>query len=444
MKILVIEDDASQREILADFLESKDHEIFTASFGEEGIKSFYKHPVDVVISDYRMPGLSGKDVLEKILKINPLTAVIIITAYSSVDNAVELLKLGAFDYIEKPINLELLLNKIKNAKNYIQVEKESKKVQDVIADEELPVTFIGDSPKINEILSIVKRIAHVDASVLISGESGTGKEVIADIIHHLSPRKKQKMIKVNCSAIPETLLESELFGHVKGAFTGAIRDRKGRFEEADKGTLFLDEIGDIAPSIQVKLLRTLQTMEFEPVGSSTTKKMDVRIIAATNRDIHTEVQLGHFREDLFYRLNVIPIHLPPLRERKRDITKLIDHFLGVYSKEVDISFSHEALMKLVNYQWEGNIRQLKNVIQRTIALTRSSVIQIEELPDEIQRYHPLDKEGNTKTIADVERAHIMKILEECEYNKVKAAEMLGIHRNTLSRKIKEYNIDVLK
>jgi len=172
--------------------------------------------------------------------------------------------------------------------------------------------------------------------------------------------------------------------------------------------------------------------------------MDVRIIAATNRDIHTEVQLGHFREDLFYRLNVIPIHLPPLRERKRDITKLIDHFLGVYSKEVDISFSHEALMKLVNYQWEGNIRQLKNVIQRTIALTRSSVIQIEELPDEIQRYHPLDKEGNTKTIADVERAHIMKILEECEYNKVKAAEMLGIHRNTLSRKIKEYNIDVLK
>ncbi len=324
------------------------------------------------------------------------------------------------------------------------MEKESKKVQDVIADEELPVTFIGDSPKINEILSIVKRIAHVDASVLISGESGTGKEVIADIIHHLSPRKKQKMIKVNCSAIPETLLESELFGHVKGAFTGAIRDRKGRFEEADKGTLFLDEIGDIAPSIQVKLLRTLQTMEFEPVGSSTTKKMDVRIIAATNRDIHTEVQLGHFREDLFYRLNVIPIHLPPLRERKRDITKLIDHFLGVYSKEVDISFSHEALMKLVNYQWEGNIRQLKNVIQRTIALTRSSVIQIEELPDEIQRYHPLDKEGNTKTIADVERAHIMKILEECEYNKVKAAEMLGIHRNTLSRKIKEYNIDVLK
>lgn len=444
MKILIIEDDASQREILADFLESKGHEIYTSSYGEDGINKFYKHPVDVVISDYRMPGLSGKEVLEKILQINPLTAVIIITAYSSVDNAVELLKLGAFDYIEKPINLEMLLNKIRNAQNYIQVEKESKKVQDVIISEELPVTFIGDSPKINEILSIVKRVAHVDASVLISGESGTGKEVIADIIHHLSPRKKFKMIKVNCSAIPETLLESELFGHVKGAFTGAIRDRKGRFEEANGGTLFLDEIGDIAPSIQVKLLRTLQTMEFEPVGSSTTKKVDVRIITASNKNLQTEVQLGHFREDLYYRLNVIPIHLPPLRERKQDIKKLMDHFLAVYSEDETISFSHDALMKLVNYPWEGNIRQLKNVIQRTVALTRSNVIQAEDLPDEIQKYQPLDKERNTKTIADVERAHIVKILEECEFNQMKAAEMLGIHRNTLSRKIKEYNIDFPK
>jgi len=381
-KILVIEDDASQREILADFLESKDHEIFTASFGEEGIKSFYKHPVDVVISDYRMPGLSGKDVLEKILKINPLTAVIIITAYSSVDNAVELLKLGAFDYIEKPINLDMLLNKIKNAQNYIQVEKESKKVQDVIADEELPVTFIGDSPKINEILSIVKRIAHVDASVLISGESGTGKEVIADIIHHLSPRKKQKMIKVNCSAIPETLLESELFGHVKGAFTGAIRDRKGRFEEADKGTLFLDEIGDIAPSIQVKLLRTLQTMEFEPVGSSTTKKMDVRIIAATNRDIHTEVQLGHFREDLFYRLNVIPIHLPPLRERKEAIIPLIDHFLqeSIEATGNRKSISSEVYETLVKYPFYGNVRELMNMVERMAILSDEDVINLKDLP----------------------------------------------------------------
>lgn len=444
MKILIIEDDASQREILADFLESKGHEIFTSSYGVEGIKKFYKQPVDVVISDYRMPGMSGKEVLEKILEINPLTAVIIITAYSSVDNAVELLKLGAFDYIEKPINLELLLNKIKNAQNYIQVEKESKKVQDVIINEELPVTFIGDSPKINEILSIVKRVAHVDASVLISGESGTGKEVIADIIHLLSPRKRHKMIKVNCSAIPETLLESELFGHVKGAFTGAIRDRKGRFEEANGGTLFLDEIGDIAPSIQVKLLRTLQTMEFEPVGSSTTKKVDVRIIAASNKNLQTEVQLGHFREDLYYRLNVIPIHLPPLRERKQDIKELVDHFLSMYCGDEDISFSHDALMKLVNYPWEGNIRQLKNVIQRTIALTRSNVIHTEELPDEIQKYHPVDKEGNTKTIANVERTHIMKILEECEFNQLRAAEMLGIHRNTLSRKIKEYNIDIPK
>ncbi|MBN2017586.1 MAG: sigma-54-dependent Fis family transcriptional regulator [Candidatus Cloacimonetes bacterium] len=444
MKILVIEDDRSQREILTDFLTTKDHQVTAALSGEDGVEAFYHNPVDVVITDYRMPGISGKEVLQKILEINPLTAVIVITAYSSVENAVELLKIGAFDYIEKPINLELLLNKIENAQNYIQVEKESKTVHDVIEDRDFPITFIAESKKMSEILSVVKRVAHVDASVLITGESGTGKEVIADIIHYLSSRRHRKMVKVNCSAIPDTLLESELFGHVRGAFTDAIRDRKGRFEEADGGTLFLDEIGDIAPMIQVKLLRALQTMEFEPVGSSITKKVNVRIIAATNKNIKTEVQIGNFREDLFYRLNVILIHLPPLRERKQDITKLVNHFLEEFSREEELSISHEALMMLINYQWEGNIRQLKNVIQRTVTLSRSNVIRIEDLPDEIKNFTISKDQSNGRTIAQVEKEHIKSVLEDCDHNQIKAAEILGVHRNTLSRKIKEYHIRLKK
>ncbi|HEX37258.1 MAG TPA: sigma-54-dependent Fis family transcriptional regulator [Candidatus Cloacimonetes bacterium] len=445
MKILIIEDDVSQNEILADFLGTKGFEVDTAFSGEEGLEKFYSHPVDVVISDYRMPGITGKKVLEEILKINPLTAVIIITAFSSVDNAVELLKLGAYDYIEKPIKLDMLLSKIKNARSYIKVEQESKEVHQTIDNDELPVTFIGNSPKIKEILSMVRRISLVNASVLISGESGTGKEVIADLIHQLSIRKDKNMIKVNCSAIPETLMESELFGHVKGAFTGAIRDRKGRFEEADGGILFLDEIGEISPMLQVKLLRTLRTMEFEPVGSSKTKKVDVRIIAATNKNLQTEVQLGHFREDLYYRLNVIPVFLPPLRERRQDIPDLVEYFLQEFAKERKVKITHGALMTLVHYSWEGNIRQLRNVIQRILALMITDTITRDDLPDEIINYNPSDTDIlEQKTIADVEKKHIEKILEECKYNQLKAAHVLGVHRNTLSRKIKEYHINIQK
>jgi len=441
MNILIIEDDVSQKNILADFLKSKGFEVDAAQTGEEGLEKFFSHPVDVVISDYRMPGISGKEVLQRILKINPLTAVIIITAYSSVNNAVELLKLGAYDYIEKPIKLDMLLSKIKNARSYIQVEQDSKKVHQAIDDDELPVTFIGNSPKIKEILSMVRRISLVNASVLISGESGTGKEVIADLIHQLSTRRDKNMVKVNCSAIPETLMESELFGHIKGAFTGAIRDRKGRFEEADGGILFLDEIGEISPMIQVKLLRTLQTMEFEPVGSSKPKKVDVRIISATNKNLKTEVQLGHFREDLFYRLNVIPLVLPPLRERKQDIPDLVHYFLDEFNPDRNITITHDALMMLVQYSWEGNVRQLRNVIQRILALSTSDKITQDDLPEEIRNYLHSEKDSiEQKTIAEVEKSHIQKILEECNYNQLKAAEVLGVHRNTLSRKIKEYHI----
>lgn len=443
MKLLIIEDDPAQCKLLADFLKKRQYEVVTANSGEEGLELFKQETIDIVISDYRLGNMNGRQVLNQIHAINPVTAVIIVTAYSSVDDAVTLLKEGAFDYIQKPIQLDILLDKIKNARNHLLTEKDRQDIHLSIEESELPVRFIGKSQKVSQILSVVRRVANSDASVLITGESGTGKEVIADLIHALSPRKKQKMIKVNCSAIPESLLESELFGHVKGAFTGALQDRKGRFEEANNGTLFLDEIGDISALMQVKILRAIQTMTFEPVGSSVTRKVDVRIIAATNKDLQTEIQMGRFREDLFYRLNVVPIHIPPLRERKEDIPALIDYFLTEMGQNLKYTFSKEALFKLINYPWDGNIRQLKNMINRIITLSRETYITEEELPAELL----YDSKSNliyndlNLTLTDIEKNAIIRALFKSKGNQLEAAKLLGIHRNTLSRKIRQYDIN---
>ena len=294
-----------------------------------------------------------------------------------------------------------------------------------------------------EIISIVRRVAHSDTPVLITGESGTGKEVIADIIHFLSPRAKNQIVKINCSAIPETLMESELFGHVRGAFTGAVSDRKGRFEEANHGTIFLDEIGDISPLIQVKLLRFLQNHTFEAVGSNKTHQADVRIIAATNKNLERLIEEGNFREDLYYRLNVIPISLPPLRERKEDIPTLIERHLSEFDHLHKTSFTHAAIMKMINYNWPGNIRQLRNIIQRCITLARASIIDINELSPEIVNYQPqmlIEKTG-IMTLEEVEIEYIIKILRLTKGNQTEAANLLGIHRNTLANKIREFHLE---
>ncbi|MEA2103493.1 MAG: sigma-54 dependent transcriptional regulator [Candidatus Cloacimonadota bacterium] len=443
MKILIIEDDPTQLKILKEFFQSNDFMVYKALNGEEGLELFKQNPIDIVITDYRMPRMNGKEVLKKIVKINPLTAVIIITAYSNVDDAVELIKTGAFDYIKKPINLDILLKKVRNASNYIQTAKDHKSIIAEFGDENLETNYIFDSPQMSSVMSLVRRISHIDAAVLISGESGTGKEVIVEIIHKLSPRKDNKLVTINCSAIPESLFESELFGHKKGAFTGAVKDRTGRFELANDGFLFLDEIADMPLTMQVKLLRAIENKKFEPVGSSETKTTNARIISATNKDLQKEVENGNFRQDLYYRLNVIPIHIPPLRERKEDIPKLIQYFLHRFETGDKFSFSKEAMIKMVNYSWLGNIRELRNRIRRITAFARYTKINVSDLPDEIVNYNP-DEDFNIqkfKSLNSIEKTHITKILKECRGNQIKAAKILGIHRNTLSRKLKKYNID---
>ncbi|HNX01438.1 MAG TPA: sigma-54 dependent transcriptional regulator [Candidatus Cloacimonadota bacterium] len=444
MRILLIEDDKLQLDILADYLVDAGYKVTKAEDGEKGIKAFQEDTFDLVISDFRMPKMDGKQVLQQIRSINPFVSVIIVTAYSSIDDAVELMKLGAIDYIQKPFPIEELLNKVKAAKIEQESIHDKRNLEEIITTLEIPQQYIFHSKCMTELLSIVRRVANSETSVLIYGESGTGKEVIADIIHYLSGRAKNRIVKINCSAIPETLMESELFGHVKGSFTGAFADRLGRFDEANHGTLFLDEIGDLSPLIQVKLLRSLQTHSFEPVGSNKTRTVDVRIIAATNKNLEELVKSGQFREDLYYRLNVVPILLPPLRERKDDIPPLIESFLRELSPGLPKTFQHDALMKLINYDWPGNIRQLRNIVQRVVTLSRSNMIEMDELPSEIIefKHHPSQESHNIQTLMEIEREHIIKVLKLCKGNHSEAAALLGIHRNTLSNKMKEYDITV--
>lgn len=439
MKILVVEDDKIQNKILSDYLTTNKLEVLTAFNAEDALDLFKMHPVDIVLTDYRLPKMTGGDLLNSILKINPLTLVFIITAYSTVEGAVDLIKQGAFDYIQKPVNLEQLLEKIKNARRFFKTqtkETESDDVQNIIEHKGF---YSGQSLKMHNVLKIVKRVSQSLVPVLITGESGTGKEMIADLIHFLGPRKNNKVIKVNCAAIPESLLESELFGHIKGAFTGASQDRKGRFEEADNGTLFLDEIGELPMLMQVKLLRFLQSMTFEAIGSNSTKKVDVRIISATNKNLFEEIENKNFREDLFYRLNVIPVHLPPLRERKEDIPQLIDFILKDLYPNKEYKFTPEAMIYLINYNWDGNIRQLKNILLRIVTLSNSELITEDDLPIDILS-QTTEMTNDFQTLAEKEREWILEALIKTDFNQIEAAKLLGIHRNTIAKKIKEYNL----
>jgi DNA-binding NtrC family response regulator len=440
MKILLIEDSVSQRDILKGFLQKNGFEVIVAENGEIGITKYKENEIDLVISDYRMPVKNGLEVLREIKQIYPPAAIMIITAYSDVKDAVQIIKEGAVDYILKPIDLEELLSKIRQIKKQIEIIQDNEEIAYKISTRDISQKFIGESSKIKEILSMVRRIAVNPVTVLITGESGTGKELIADLIHDLSSRRNNKLVKVNCAALSSNLLESELFGHVKGAFTGAIKDRKGRFEEADGGTIFLDEIGEISPELQVKLLRVLQNMTFEPVGSSNTVQVDVRIITATNKKLQDEMLKGNFREDLYYRLNVVPISMPPLRERKEDIPLLIEHFLRELELEDKISFSPPALHKMITYEWDGNIRQLKNIITRIVTLTRNSVISVDDLPAELSTGNSVSLKSDPIKLETVEKEHIGNILKLCGGNRKKAAEMLGIHRNTLTKKIKDFHL----
>ena len=443
--ILIVDDEESHRLMLRAHLEQEGFSTVEAIDGEEAIAKVAERNIDLILMDIRMPRLDGMEALLRIKQANPATPVIMMTAYGSIDSAVKALQAGAADYLTKPLDSNELLVKVHKALRYHQLEEEN-----VLYREQLGIRFdfsriIGKSAKMRELFDMLATVAPTEATVLLLGESGTGKEIIANAIHQNSPRKEHPYVKVNCAALPETLLESELFGHEKGAFTGAIEKKKGRFERADGGTIFLDEIGEMSLTTQTKILRVLQEREFEQVGGTKTIKVDVRIIAATNKNLEEEVKKGKFREDLYYRINVVPITIPPLRERAEDVPLLAEHFLRLYgekNKRMLKGFADGVLDALIRYEWPGNVRELENIVERTVIMSRGDTITFADLPPAIAGAQgPAMQTPPAISLKDMERETITKALQQTGGNRTKAAVLLGITRKTLQNKIKEYGID---
>lgn len=438
--ILVIDDEENIRNGLAANFEMEDYKVKTASSGKEGLSIVSKGDIDLVVTDLRMDGMSGEEVLKRITTETPGIPVIVLTGHGSIDSAVEAMKNGAYDFLTKPLNLDQLNVIVKRA-----LENRELSLQHTMLKKELgeAVTFdrmIGTSADMRRLLELIKKVAPSRASVLITGESGVGKELVADALHSLSGRREKSFVKVHCAALSETLLESELFGHEKGAFTGADSMKKGRFELAHGGTIFLDEIGEINQTTQIKLLRVLQERTFERVGGEETIEVDVRVVAATNRNIEEEVKAGRFREDLYYRLNVVRLQVPPLRERKDDIPLLMDSFLKRFSEENSksiLGFENKARQALYRYDWPGNIRELQNCIESAVVMCSGKEISLEDLPPTINRF---SGEGSISipmglSLDDAEKIIIKENLAFNNGNKTKTAEILGIERKTLAKKI---------
>jgi two-component system response regulator HydG len=450
-KILVVDDEPSQRKMLKANLSLDGYQVFEAEDGQEAISRVADEYFDLILMDNRMSNVDGIEALKEIKKISPGIPVIIITAYASVETAVEALQSGAHDYLTKPLDIEELRIKVQQSLEFWRLKEENILQKRRIENLFDASRIVGRSHKMRQVLETVAMVAPTEASVLILGESGTGKELIANALHQGSSRSDKTFIKINCAALPETLLESELFGHERGAFTGAVGRRPGRFELAHGGSIFLDEIGEMTPSTQAKLLRVLQEREIEPLGSTKTIKVDIRILSATNKDLKEEVKRGMFREDLFYRLNVVPILVPTLRERKEDIPLLIDHFLKIYNEKNGRSlkgFHPRALDAMMRYSWPGNIRELENVVERAVILTRDEHVSLPELPEPIAQAveEPLPwkvREGIRPgmTIREMEKELILVTLEHNDGNRTRSAAELGITRRTLQNKLKEYEIE---
>lgn len=454
IKILVIEDDDSGREALALLLRSAGYEVTSAATGESALDFIDSEEYQVIVSDLFLPDKSGFDILQSVQKISPATEVIVVTGHASAQSAVRAMKEGAFDYITKPIDFDELKIVVSKA-----LDKQKLMSENIYLRRQLQGRFefnniIGSSPAMNLLFERMSRIVKTDSAVLISGESGTGKELVAKALHYNGTRRERPFVAVNCSAIPEALLESELFGHVRGAFTGAIKDKQGKFEAANHGTIFLDEIGTLPLHLQAKLLRVLQEHEVERVGSNKTVKLHVRVISATNADIENMVKRGEFREDLYYRLNVIPLHLPPLRERQQDIMYLTAFFLEKQCRlmgRTPCTINKQALEALEQYSWPGNVRELENLIERMIVLTDATVITLDDVPAKIVGEKPagealyvnMPSEGVdlVATISRIEHSLISQALESAGGVKAKAAALLGINRTTLVEKIKRLKIE---
>ena len=445
--ILIIDDERGTREAMGKFLRP-DYDVTLAEDGEKGINLLNRNHYDLILSDIRMePGPSGLDVLAASLKLSPPPPCILFTAYGSIETAVEAVKQGAFDFVTKPVNFDRLEIIIRRALESVSLKEENTELKRKLGSSFGVKGMIGNSAKMKNIIETVEQVAPTRTTVLITGESGTGKELVAQAIHQCSGRTG-KFVPVHCSALPDNLIESELFGHERGAFTGAVEMRKGRFELAEGGTIFLDEIGEIPLHIQVKLLRVLENRAFERIGGSETIITDARVVAATNRDLKKMVEEGTFREDLFYRLDVVSLEIPPLRERKEDIPLLVKHYLDVFNKEngKDIGITETAMASLCAYAWPGNIRELRNCVERMVVLCRGKMIDLENVPIDI-------REGVTPGIAKTvlsqpscdlecnEKMLIERALNECKGNRTKAAEKLGISRRTLHRKLHTYNLE---
>ncbi len=438
MLILIVDDEKMQREMLQGFLEKQGYKVLTASGGREALQIFRSAPVQLLLIDHRMEDMNGDEVLEKIRAASPLVRAIMITAYGNVTTAVKVMQLGADDFLEKPVDLTELLEKIRRIEKSVSVREEAAAVTESLQQEVLPLSIIGSSQSMQELLSLVYRVAPTEWSALIRGETGTGKELIARLIHLLGLRKDGPFVEVNCAAIPENLFESELFGHEKGAFTGAAAKRRGRFELAGGGTIFLDEVGELPLQLQVKLLRTLQEKKVTPVGSERDIDVDARVLTATNRDLKEMVAEGTFREDLYFRLNVLELVVPPLRERRDDIMELVGFFLDKYAAS-PVSFDAEAMAQLVKYSFPGNVRELEHLIQRLVTLVRGNRIGRADLPPEIRenRHHSgllADR------LAEVEKELLLKALKENNWVQTKAAESLGISERVLRYKMNKIGI----
>ncbi len=450
--VLVVDDQELYRRALRRVLARSGHEVLEARDAAEAMTLVTQHALDLVLCDVKMPGISGLELVRQIHDVHPDLPCIVITGYASAESSVEALRAGAFWYLEKPLEAaqhDVLRRLVDQAIEHSRLKAENRLLQDQLHTRYRFENIVGASQGLQRVLGVVEKVADTDSTVLVTGESGTGKELVARALHYNSRRADRMFVTVNCGAIPEELLESELFGHVRGAFTNAVSHREGRFSLADGGTIFLDEIGDMSPSLQVKLLRVLQDRTFEPVGSSKTQRVDVRVIAATNQDLEQAMVERRFREDLFYRLNVIPVEMPPLRERSDDIPLLARHFLEERRKEGTgaCTLSDEAVSRLVSHRWPGNVRELENLIERLVVMRREGEIGIDDLPPTLRRA-PEPATGQAPRISsegvsfnDVvdqfERDLILQALELTQWNKNQAARMLGIHRTTLIDKIKK-------
>lgn len=440
-RILIVDDDTASLSSLGEAMAPEGYQVTLASSGEEALRLNEQQEFDVVITDLRMQGIDGMRVVRTFKSSHPETVVIVMTGFASMETVVEAVSAGAYDYISKPFRLDQMRLKVRQSMQQARLLRENRDLRERVQDREVQGEIIGSHPGMVEVFKTVAKVASSSATVLIQGESGTGKELIARSIHRLGPRKTRAFQAVNCTSITETLLESELFGYIKGAFTGAAASKKGIFEAADRGTVFLDEIGDTSAGMQAKLLRVLESGEIMPVGSSSPSQVDVRVIAATNQDLTALVSQGKFREDLFYRLKVVTIQLPPLRERISDLPLLFDYFLRKYSARINkrLAVNPEVLSRMESYRWPGNVRQLENVVERAVALNSSGVFDLEDLPDEIQASPPVSAAGQTHwlSLEQMEERYIREVLSATSGNVSRTAEILGIDRRTLYRRLEE-------